>query len=587
LNRDAKETLIPKFSVIDVFAGVGGLTLGFLDNAVEPRCEFVPQLLVDVDRAARDVFISNFPHIAYFVRDVHDLSGSELRSLAGLAPNDPVHVLVGGPPCQGFSFLGRRALDDPRNIHLLDFLRLVRELRPMVALMENVPLIVTSHGGSVIGEVGAGLEALGYSYCTDILLASDYGVPQFRKRAFVLAYRSDLGVLPSFPKPTHERVPVALLSMADTRVRFAPGQNPYVSVEEAIGDLPSLGAAGGDEVMFYPEEPRNEYQRWAREGSVAIFNHRSRAHSKQFLAKISVIGEGGRNQDLPDETRFSDNYYSQAYARLHRNGIAQTVTTYFGNPGSGRFTHYSDLRSITVREAARLQSFRDSFAFHGHHAVQMRHVGNAVPPLLARALRDQIAADLLTIAATGTRRRARQKEHPQQISEARSRTMRAVQGRNTATERKLRTALWAAGLRGYRLHGQNVPGTPDIVFSVERLAVFVDGCFWHGCPKCYRAPKSRQEYWSMKVRRNRDRDARVNAACKAAGWRVLRIWEHELTKSPQRSVDRVRAKLTNRVRAKRRHHIDRRAAGVKVPSPKKRTTTSCEVSRGCPQRRPG
>src|SRR5207244_5637380 len=99
-----------------------------------------------------------------------------------------------------------------------------------------------------------------------------------------------------------------------------------------------------------------------------------------FLEKIAVIEEGGRNQDLPDEERFSDNYYSQAYARLHRNGIAQTVTTYFGNPGSGRFMHHSDLRSITVREAARFQSVKDSFVFHGLDSTQMRHVCNAVPP---------------------------------------------------------------------------------------------------------------------------------------------------------------------------------------------------------------
>jgi DNA mismatch endonuclease (patch repair protein) len=278
------------------------------------------------------------------------------------------------------------------------------------------------------------------------------------------------------------------------------------------------------------------------------------------LEKIKVIVEGGRNQELPDNERFSDTYYSQAYARLHRNGIAQTVTTYFGNPGSGRFIHYRELRSITVREAARFQSFKDSYVFHGLHSTQMRHVGNAVPPLLARALRDQIARDLLAVGVHVPRVVGRPKKPRFESTEERSRIMRAVHGKNTSAERALRDALWVAGLRGYRLHSENVPGTPDVLYGIERLAVFVDGCFWHGCPKCYREPKSRKEYWTMKVQRNKDRDARVNADCEANGWRVLRLWEHEVLKTPKRAAARV-AKVLRGLRAKRRggRCADRRA----------------------------
>ena len=148
--------------------------------------------------------------------------------------------------------------------------------------------------------------------------------------------------------------------------------------------------------MFYNCPPLTAYQHWAREGSVAIFNHRSRAHSKTFLEKIEIIGEGGRNQDLPTAERFSERYYSQAYARLHRNGIAQTVTTHFGNPGSGRFIHYRDLRAISVREAARLQSFPDGFVFAGTMNPAFRQIGNAVPPLMAKALAGVIAKALGT-----------------------------------------------------------------------------------------------------------------------------------------------------------------------------------------------
>jgi DNA (cytosine-5)-methyltransferase 1 len=526
----AKET--PTFTLIDLFSGIGGLTLGFLDRSQEPRCQFSPRLMVDVDPEAREVAMRNFRGFPYLKADVANLSGAEIRHRAGLEARDPIHVLVGGPPCQGFSTLGKRGLHDPRNVHLVDFLRAVKELRPIVAVMENVPLIITSHDGEIIHEVCDSLSELGYASVADILTASEYGVPQLRKRAMVLAYRSDLGIPPQFPERTHERISFARhLWKGDEKPRFEPEKLPYISVEEAIGDLPVITGGGGDEVMTYTMPPFSDYQRWARQGSVAVFNHRSRAHSPEFLKKISLISEGGRNQELSDELRFSDTYFSQAYARLHRNGIGQTITTYFGNPGSGRFIHYRELRSITVREAARFQSFPDAFVFEGHNSSQMRHVGNAVPPLFARAIRDQIARDLLAAGVHEVRGPGRPKRAapPPEDPVQRSRVMRAVPSKNSAPEVLLRKALWAAGLRGYRLHSEAAPGNPDVLFPVERLVVFVDGCFWHGCLSCYRASNTHTEYWSIKVRRNQERDQRIIAECASKGWEVIRVWEHEVT----------------------------------------------------------
>jgi DNA (cytosine-5)-methyltransferase 1 len=558
-----------RFNLIDLFAGVGGLTSGFRDSTVQGSCIFTPRLLVDIDPEARPVAMQNFPETPYLVRDVHSLSGAEIRLRAGLERRETLHALVGGPPCQGFSWLGKRALDDERNACLLDFLRLVKELRPLVALIENVPLIISAHGGAIISEIVDGLSSLGYASCADVLTASDFGVPQLRRRAFVLAYRADLCTPPQFPARTHERIPGAsAASNSGLKLRFEDTKLPYISVEEAISDLPPLNAGEGEEVLFYSKQSANQYQAWARAGSVAIFNHRSRAHSKKYLEKISVIEEGGRNQDLPDDQRFSDNYYSQAYARLSRHGIAQTVTTCFGNPGSGRFLHYRDLRAITVREAARFQSFPDTFVFGGHHSTQMRHVGNAVPLLLARAIRDQIAQDLLS-AGVGNEIVGGRRTKTIETTEQRSRIMRAVPGKNTSVEKELRRLLCDADFRGYRLHDSRVPGSPDVVFTRIRVAIFVDGCFWHGCAQCYRAPKSNSEYWTMKVRRNKERDERVTVACEAAGWVVLRLWEHEILKTPAAAISKVTRIMKKAERASTKAH--KTHAGKQRPTTARRS----------------
>lgn len=530
-----------ELNVVDVFSGVGGISMGFMWAVGASRLRFRPRLMVDSDPEARETASRNFPEIPFWKADLHQVSGAQVREWAQLGKDEELHVLVGGPPCQGFSYAGKRALEDDRNALLTDFLRLVKELRPLVALMENVPVILTAYDGAFIQDVSERLTSLGYSNSADVLIASDYGVPQLRKRAFALAYRADLRVPPQFPPRTHERVPFASeLLEAQERKRFEPDKSSYISVEEAIGDLPSIIAGGGDEATFYPTPPMSAYQEWARRESIAIFNHRARNHSGAYLEKISVIKEGGRNATLDPSERFSDNYYSQAYARLHRKGIGQTITTCFGNPGSGRFTHYNDLRSITVREAARFQSFPDRFVFHGHQSSQMRHVGNAVPPLLAKAIAEQILSDLAAAGVGELRGPGRPKQViSESPKEQRSRIMRAVHSKHTTPELDLRKALWKAGIRGFRRHLKNLPGCPDFAFPAVKLAVFVDGCFWHGCPTCYREPKSHKKYWILKVKRNRERDATVSRECRDRGWRVLRIWEHQVAQGVEGVCRRI------------------------------------------------
>jgi len=357
-----------KLTVIDLFSGAGGFSLGFIKSkGLDHEPLYDVRLLVDIDKEAAFTFKRNFPRIPFLVKDIREVSADDLRKTSGLEQPD---VIIGGPPCQGFSQVGKRLLDDERNQLLRDFFRLVLELKPKVVLMENVPNLLGSLHGEYAGELLDKLREEGYEPGAQVLQADDYGVPQIRRRAFLFGLRKDLKIKTlSFPLP----------------------QEKKVSAEEAIGDLPALNSGEGQDPVTYASPPRSTYQLERRKSSFFLFNHIARKHAPKFIEKISIIPEGGGNRDLDAELQFSDNYFSQAYARLTRNEAAHTITTSFLNPGSGRFIHYRDVRSITAREAARLQSFDDNYIFHGTFVAQERHIGNAVPPLLSQAWADHIA----------------------------------------------------------------------------------------------------------------------------------------------------------------------------------------------------
>jgi DNA (cytosine-5)-methyltransferase 1 len=288
--------------------------------------------------------------------------------------------LIGGPPCQGFSPNGKRWLEDNRNHLFGKFISIAKDIRAKCVLLENVPTALSSFEKLSNGELEAAFK--GYVVKTAVLNATAFGVPQIRKRAFIVAIREDLRIPHfDFPKGEFDR-----LEIGNESHTLSKDQHRFVSVQEAIGDLPPLQAGEAVDGGPYQSPPTSNFQTDRRKHSLAIFNHVARSHSKASQRKLAAIKPGTGNAHLPDDERFSDNYFSQAYARLHPDGIGFTITANFRNPGSGRFTHYRDDRSLTVREAARLQSFDDKFIFHGFTSDQERHVGNAVPPLLAQAL---------------------------------------------------------------------------------------------------------------------------------------------------------------------------------------------------------
>ncbi len=372
--------MTPMFSVIDLFAGVGGFSEGFLRvNRYEREFQFALKLLVDSDPTASFTFKKNYPRIPFWTADLGKNSADEILKLVGMRRGE-LDFLIGGPPCQGFSPSGKRWLEDHRNQLLSRFIKLAHDLQPKCVILENVPTALSAFAQLFDSEIHDAF--CGYTVRHAVLNASEFGVPQIRRRAFVVALREDLGIKEfGLPEGEFDAIDVGHDSHTD-----AKADHLFVSVGDAIDDLPALAAGHQFDGLAYPSEWSTSYQRDRRTGAIAVFNHNARAHSQEFLAKIAAIQPGQGNAQLPDGERFSDNYFSQAYARLHPRGIGFTITAHFRNPGSGRFTHYRDNRSITVREAARLQSFDDRFIFHGFDRDQERHVGNAVPPLLAAAL---------------------------------------------------------------------------------------------------------------------------------------------------------------------------------------------------------
>lgn len=376
------------WSIVDLFAGIGGVAQGFMAQG-----EFEVRALVDIDLNARRTFLHNhpsYPRANYLRRDVAKLTGKHLRALVGR-----VDGLVGCPPCQGVSVAGKRSPDDPRNYLLGHYLRLVEELRPDFFFFENVPAVL---GRADFRQRLRRLASVRrYRVWTGVVNAAFYGLPQSRQRALIVGFAQRTGVVPGAPPPTHcgraEVFDYASQRMARPLdiEKFVPYREhdllgseptaqpplfdqavlealpPLVTVADAIGDLPVVQA-----------------------GERGEGNHHPWDHRPELVERLSRIPEGGNVEGTGRCVR----YFSQAYGRLHPRGLARTITTNFHNPGSGRYTHYKTPRSLTVREAARLQGFGDEFKFIGDKTAQERLIGNAFPKTLSRVVADHIAVSL-------------------------------------------------------------------------------------------------------------------------------------------------------------------------------------------------
>lgn len=350
----------PKSSptVLDLFSGAGGMALGF------KQAGFKTIAGIDFDAACIETFSKNFPEAKAFCEDLSSMSPDLKKYLKSL--NGSVDAIVGGPPCQGFSIAGKRLIDDPRNKLYKHYIETVDIVKPKYVVIENVPTIRTMGDGKIAKAIIEDLEALGYFVSVTTLNAADFGVPQNRKRAFFIAKKGSEPC--DFPKPLSASL--------------------KLTTKEAIGDLPLLDDHFEDVPIKYSKQPANSFQKNMRQGSKLLHNHWAVAHTEKTKSIIALVPDGGNYKDLPNKLQ-NTRRVNIAWTRMASNEPSFTI-----DAGHNHHFHYKANRVPTVRECARIQSFPDTFIFLGNKTSQFRQVGNAVPPLLAKAIAKVILKDL-------------------------------------------------------------------------------------------------------------------------------------------------------------------------------------------------
>lgn len=351
------------FKVLDLFSGAGGLSRGFYDAGYDVV------LGVDFDEAALKTFKANHGGAEAMKLDLFDHNNIDVIIDFLEKKKIKLDVLVGGPPCQGFSVAGPRDMNDKRNTLYTAMVKLAERVKPQVVVLENVPGMVQTNGGIGAKRVVEDFAKIGYRMVPKLLYAPDYGLPQIRKRVFFVGLRDGNEDF-KFPEPIVDK-------------------KNYVTCEDAIGDLPSLQTADGEiiygeDIQDYICPAQNDYQRKMRARSEKVQNHIGSIPIEKTKHMISLVPEGKNYKALPEEYQGIYKYH-EALTRYHSKKPSNTINT-----GHRSHFHYKWNRIPTVRESARLQSFPDDFIFYGNKSQQYRQVGNAVPPMLGQVVAEAL-----------------------------------------------------------------------------------------------------------------------------------------------------------------------------------------------------
>lgn len=395
--------------IVDLFSGAGGLTFGFYYNLIDGQFvrtdnEFL--FANEYDVHAAQAFRENYPDINMINQKIQDLTEEEILETIG---EDEVDLIIGGPPCQSFSTVGRRRFDEKARLYT-EYIRMLRIIRPKMFLFENVKGMLSmkeqipatdENGEPILNEKGEQVtvpgelimniikenfadlgEGLGYTLVGESVLdAVDYGVPQHRERVFLVGVRNDFTdqIDWEYPTATHGK-----------------DKLPYITISEAISDLPEI--AEGESTDTYIDQPSNQYQHLMRGQNQRLTQHFCGTHNEKMRRVIAAVPQGeGRHYinalvdrgELPEFCRLTSGY-ANTYGRLVEDRPCTTITNNMCTPSALRCIHYAQNRELTPREGARIQSFPDWFVFSGQKGHVTTQIGNAVPPLLAMAIARKI-----------------------------------------------------------------------------------------------------------------------------------------------------------------------------------------------------
>ena len=368
-----------KLKIVDLFCGTGGFSNGFLTKSAAFELVYAIDLDENASRTAR----ANHPKCRVDTGDIRGVDPAILSKELGIKQVD---VVIGGPPCQGFSSLRPNRStknSDARNSLFRSFARFVDHFRPSVFVLENVVGLLTHDDGRTLEQVCGAFDRLGYSTDWRILNAASYGVPQKRER-FILIGSRDQGPI-VFPSPTRYFNGKVIGHADKSRFLMATPSLPRaVTVTEAIDDLPAL--TRGETADHYTGDPCNDYQRLMRGNATRLTLHKAPNHSDKMLEVIKHAGDS--IACIPPHLISSG--FSSCYSRLNGDEPSTTITVKFQSPASSKCIHPTQHRTITPREAARIQSFPDDYVFSGPLTQIACQLGNAVPPLLGQAIASSI-----------------------------------------------------------------------------------------------------------------------------------------------------------------------------------------------------
>lgn len=349
-----------RYNIMDLFSGVGGLSYGF---SCLPDFKILAANEIERDIAA--AYSLNHPDVKMLNCDINDLSEEMLFSALN---GRQIDVVVGGPPCQSYSTLGKRQMDDRANL-FMQYKRILKILSPQAFVFENVAGILSMDHGKLFLRIQEEFKELGYELKYKLMDAVDFGVPQHRERVILVGFKGNNNF--SYPTATH-----------------GPGKKPYVALKDAIGDLPVLKS--GQSCNHYATPAYNDFLQFVRAGNPeTVSEHAAPKNGAHLIRIMEALQDGQSKNDLPEEIRPKSGY-GNTYAKLWWDRPSTTITRNFACPSSSRCIHPRDSRAMSIREGARLQSFPDDYKFYGADGMKRLEIGNAVPPLLSVAIAKQV-----------------------------------------------------------------------------------------------------------------------------------------------------------------------------------------------------